>query len=37
MNSFVNSGIYLYLLDSHSVTMPALFLRARQVSPKYHL
>ena len=32
MNSFVNSGLYSNLLDSHSVTMPALLPRSRQLS-----
>ena len=37
MNSFVNSGLYLYLAGSHSVAMPALLLRFRHPSVKYPL
>lgn len=37
VNSFVNSGLYLYLLDIHLVTMPALFPLSCQVSYKYNL
>ena len=37
MNSFVNSGLYLHLLVSQSVTKPALLHLSYQLSAKYSL